>query len=103
MIKQQQKITQLTNQLQGYKQATERENLSREAYTKRLNLLVYRLEEGQTDPWENRATIKKTTKRIFQPRIETGTPGQVNVVDLHRLPQYPLLKNKERLNRPIIF
>ena len=32
MIKQQQMITQLSNQLQEYKQTTERENLSREAY-----------------------------------------------------------------------
>ena len=37
MIKQPQKIMQLTNQLQ----ATERESISREAYNKRLNLLVH--------------------------------------------------------------
>ena len=30
-------------------------------------------------------------------------PEQINIVDLHRLPQYPLFKNNKRINRPIIF
>ena len=103
MIKQQQMITQLTNQLQGYKQTTERENLSREAYSKRFNLLVHGLEEDQTNPWENRTVTENLLKKFFIQGLKMENPEQINIVDLHRLPQYPLFKNNKRINRPIIF
>ena len=88
MIKQQQMITQLTNQLQGYKQTTERENLSREAYSKRFNLLVHGLEEDQTNPWKNRTVTENLLKKFFIQGLKLENPEQINIVDLHRLPQY---------------
>ena len=74
MIKQQQMITQLTNQLQGYKQTTERENLSREAYSKRFNLLVHGLEEDQTNPWENRTVTENLLKKFFIQGLKMENP-----------------------------
>ena len=86
MIKQLQMITQLTNQLQGYKQTTERENLSREAYSKRFNLLVHGLEEDQTNLWENRTVTENLLKKFFIQGLKMENPEQINIVDLHRLP-----------------
>ena len=103
LVTQQTQITQLKGQLQQYKQVAERESLSREAYSKKFNLLVHGLDEDQNSPWENRATTESMLKKFLKDGLQIENPDQISIIDVHRLPQYPLFKNKVKINRPIIF
>ena len=68
LVTQQTRITQLKGQLQvqQYKQVAERESLSREAYSKKFNLLVHGLEKDQNNPRENRTTTEFLLKSCFR-------------------------------------
>ena len=60
---QQSEITRLTGQVEGYLQLVKREQLSREAYSKRFNLLVDGIDEEENNAWETRSSTD--TKEIF--------------------------------------
>ena len=49
---QQSEITRLTGQVEGYLQLVKREQLSRVAYSKRFNLLVYGIDEEENNAWK---------------------------------------------------
>ena len=102
LVTQQTQITRLKGQLQQCKQVAERESLSREAYSKKFNLLVHGLEEDQNNLWENRATTESMLKKFLKDGLQIESPDQISSIDVHRLPQYPLFKNKVKINRPII-
>ena len=48
---QEQKIAELTDETKNYIEAIKREQLSRDAYNKRFNLLVHSLEENPDNDW----------------------------------------------------
>ena len=75
------------------------ENLMRESYDKRLNLLVHGLEETEGNETKNQ------TKAIFDKFLTKAlglVPDDIDIVDLHRLPQHPIRREGKRMNRPII-
>ena len=76
------------------------ENLMRESYDKRLNLLVHGLEETEGNE------TKDQTKAIFDKfltKVLGLAPDDIDIVDLHCLPQHPIRKEGRKMNRPIIF
>ena len=103
LMNQQTQILQSKGQLQQYKQVAERESISLEAYRKKFNLLVHGLEEDQNNPWENRTITESMLKKFLKDGLQIENPDQISIIDVHRLPQYPLFKNKVKINRPIIF
>ena len=42
-------------------------------------------------------------KKFLKDGLQIENPDQISIIDVHRLPQYPLFKNKVKINRPIIF
>ena len=72
----------------------------RESYDKRLNLLVHGLKETEGNE------TKSQTKAIFDKfltKVLGLAPDDVDIVDLHRLPQHPIRREGKKMNRPIIF
>ena len=77
------------------------EKLMKEMHDKKLKLLIDGLKENKGNVWEN----KEKTAYIFQKFLSDGLklePDSINLVDIHRLPQRPLLFNGTRKTRPII-
>ena len=69
------------------------ENLMRESYDKRWNLLVYGLEKTEGDETKNQ------TKAIFHKLLTKAlglAPDDIDVVDLHRLPQHPIRREGKK-------
>ena len=73
----------------------------KKACSKRLNLLVHGMPESVDNIWESR----DVTLQLF---IQLMTQGlklnmkQINIIDMHRLPQKPIFSCGTRVTRPII-
>ena len=100
---QQSEITRLTGQVEGYLQLVKREQLSREAYSKRFNLLVHGIDEEENNAWETRSTTETKLKKFLIEGLNIENVDDLQILDLHRLPQHPLYRNNTKVNRPIIF
>ena len=79
-----------------------REQISKEAYSKRLNLLVHDLVEDESVAWEKREETEAILNKFVTEDLQLN-PEQVKLTDLHSLPQHPIYKDKVKINRPIIF
>jgi len=79
----------------------ERENLMRESYSKRLNILVHGLEE--TDGDENKKETKAIFENFLNDELEIES-GSIDIVDLHCLSRKakPKVVGKSNNTRPII-
>jgi len=89
---------QLILKVEQYMDDVRRRNLMSELYDKRLNLLIYGLEESA---WET----KEKTKIVFNQFLTDGLaidPSEIHLVDVHRLPQHPLIIRGKHITRPII-
>ena len=76
------------------------ENLMRESYDKRLNLLVHGVEETEGNDTKNQ------TKAIFDKfltKVLGLAPDDIDIVDLHCLPQHTIRRDGKKMNRSIIF
>ena len=88
-------------QLEGDLPAAKSDEIVKEAYNKRLNLLVHGVSESVDNIWESR----EVTLQLF---IQLMTQGlklnmkQINIIDIHRLPQRPIFNRGTRVTRPII-
>ena len=75
--------------------------LQRESYSKRLNYLIHGLEEVGSSAWET----KTQTLDIFNKFMTDGLgfdPKSISLVDIHRLPQRPIVKQGSNITRPIV-
>ena len=78
-------------QLEQERANAKQDEVAREAYSKRLNLLVHGIEESIEEVWEN----KQSTLEKFDQFLENGQKIcrlQIKVIDIHRLPQGPVFK-----------
>ena len=100
---QEQKIAELTDETKNYIEAIKREQLSRDAYNKRFNLLVHGLEENPDNDWETRTQTNSIFRNFLTEALQLEKANDLKVVDVHRLPQHPLKTNGVKVNRPIIF
>ena len=79
----------------------EKTAIMQESCNKGLNVLIYGIKEDEGNAWEKReATVQK-----FKTFLNDGlniNPDDIELVDIHRLPQYPIKKNGKTTHRPII-
>ena len=88
-------------QLEQERANAKQDEVAREAYSKRLNLLVHGIEESKEEVWET----KQSTLDKFDQFLENGLKicrSQIKVTDIHRLSQRPLFKQGHQVCRPII-
>ena len=73
----------------------------RESYNKRLNFLIHGLAEIEGSDWETR----DQTQLIYNNCMIKGLqldPVSIPLVDIHRLPQQPVVRGGVNIARPII-
>ena len=89
------------NKFEKFMLEYEKTAIMQESYNKRLNVLIHGIKEDEGNAWEKReATVQK-----FKSFLNDGlniNPDDIELVDIHRLPQYPLKKNGKTMHRPII-
>ena len=88
-------------QLEQQRANAKQDEVAGEAYCKRLNLLVYGIEESIKEVWET----KQSTLEKFDQFLENGLKicrSQIKVIDIHWLPQRPLFKQGHQVCRSII-
>ena len=109
-IKLEQRISELGSQINEVKTETEeaqakaRHNeLSRDLYSKRFNYLIHGLEENPNNAWETREQTEQWFRTFVTEGLKIDDPNSINIVDIHRLPQFPIYdKLRRKINRPII-
>ena len=84
--------------------ARDRENkaLMLESYEKRFNLLIHGIDENLCYAWETREQTKHLVEDFMKEGLKIEDPSKIAMADCHRFPQKIILKNKVRVNRPII-
>jgi len=100
-VKTNEKITELTYQvtsLQKFKENAEKASIMQD-YNKRLTFLIHGFEE--TSAWETRSESLNICETFLSEALDLDT-ANLSIVDVHRLPQRPVFKDSEKVDRPII-
>ena len=79
----------------------QKEALMQESYNKRLNILIHGVEEDRNCAWETHENTLKKFDDFLTTALKIDS-DDINVVDIHRLPQTPLRIRGKKVNRPII-
>ena len=87
---------------ESYFMEADRDKLSNEAYSKRLNILIHGIEEHSTNPWETREETRTKLNNFLMDGLRMDNYESLLLVDFHRLPQRPVYKDGIKINRPII-
>jgi len=80
----------------------EKEQLMQESYNKRLNVLIHGVKEEADKVWETRDETSKKFKKFLKEGLKITDPDDIEVVDVHRLPQHPVSRYGKKIHRPII-
>ena len=84
-----------------FKLEFEKTAIMQESFNKRLNVLIHGIKEDEGNAWEKReATVQKF--KTFSNDGLNINPDDIELVDIHRLPQYSIKKNGKTMHRPII-
>ena len=76
--------------------------MAKEAYSKRLNLLVHGLPESMDSAWETREETIQVFNKFMIEGLKIQDPSDFKIVDIHRLPQHLVFKNVIKQTRPVI-
>jgi len=101
-VKNNEKITELTNQvaaLQKFKEHSEKTSIMQDSYNKRQNFLIHGLEE--TSAWETRSELLNICETFLSEALDLD-PANLSNVDVHKLLQWPVFKDSEKVYIPII-
>ena len=79
-------------------ESLEKQDLNREAYSKRMNLLIHGLDEKV---WETKAETRNILTKFMDDGLKIDS-SKISVLDIHRLPQHPITKHGKKVARPII-
>ena len=66
-----------------------------------MNLLIHGLEEKTGNVWETKAETTEILNKFLINRLQLD-PAKISRINIHRLPQHPVTKNKVKISRPII-
>ena len=78
------------------------EAVMKESCEKRLNILIHGLEEDRNSAWETRQETLKIILQFMREGLKIENPSRFVFADYHRLPQRPLYKNRQKVDRPVI-
>ena len=82
-------------------ETVEKESVLREAYSKRMKLLIHGLGEKEGSEWETREETEGIYDKFLSNALDL-LPEKFPLIDIHRLPQHPVTKNGANITRPII-
>ena len=72
-----------------------------ESNNKRLNVLIHGIKEDEGNAWEKREAAVQKFKTFLLDGLNIN-PDDIELVDIHRLPRYPIKKKGKTMHRPII-
>ena len=75
--------------------------LQRESYSKRLNLLIHGLDEVGSSAWETKTQNLDIFNKFMTDELGLD-PKSISLLDIHRLPQRPIVKQGSNITRPIV-
>ena len=78
------------------------EVVMKESYEKRLNILIHGFEEDRNSAWVTRQETLKIIHQFMREGLKIENPSRFVFADYHRLPQRPLYKNRQKVDRPVI-
>jgi len=73
-----------------------------ESYNKRLNILKHRIKEDSDNLWEKRDETSDKFKNFLIDGLKINDLDEVEFIDIHRLPQHLVKKERKTVHRPII-
>ena len=79
----------------------EKTAIMQESYNKCLNVLIHGIKEDEGNAWEKREATVQKYKTFLNDGLNIN-PDDIELVDIHQLPQYPIKKNGKTMHRPII-
>ena len=74
----------------------------KDSYEKRLNILIHGKPEIRESAWEAPTQTLGHIHNFMEDGFKISDPMTIQLADYHRLPQTPVYKNGNRVNRPII-
>ena len=84
------------------KQTMTNHYLMPESCNKRLNMLIHGIKEDDNKAWETRDETKAKFNNFVKEGLNIEDPNDIELVDIHRLPQHPVSKFGRRIYWPII-
>ena len=83
--------------LEKVKNEQETNLVMQESYEKRLNILIHGLDENPTLAWEKVDETRKIVENFLSDGLQISNPSSISFVDLHRLPQRSIYRNRKKL------
>ena len=74
----------------------------KESYEKRLNILIYSLEEDRNSAGETTQETLKIIHQFTREGLNIENPPRFVFADYPTLPHRPLYKNRQKVDRPVI-
>ena len=87
---------------ENFKANYDKSLLMQESYNKRLNILIHGIKEDKNKAWETRDETKAKFNNFVKEGLNIENPNDIELVDIHRLPQHPVSKFHRRIHRPIV-
>ena len=94
-------LTVRIKELENYKADTEKAALMQESYNKRLNTLIHGIEEDEDSVWESHQQTLEKFDEFLKNALEMDH-DDIEIADIHRLPQTLQSRKGVWVNRPII-
>ena len=66
-------------------------------------MLLHGIGEDEDNAWEARSTTKTKLKNFLIEGVNIENADDLQILDLHGIPQHPLHRNNAKVNRPFIF
>ena len=79
----------------------EKTAIMQKSHNKRLNVLIHGIKEDEGNAWEKREAAVQKFKTFLNDGLNIN-PNDIELVDIHRPPQYPIKKNGKTIHWPII-
>ena len=90
-------LSRRTEKFKKFEVKSEKAVLMQDSYNKCLNILFHGIEEDKDDAWETNENILKKINDFLTTVLKIDL-RDINVVDIHRLPQPPLIMKSKKIN-----
>ena len=88
------KLKDRVHALEIINQQAQNENIMRDSYSNRMNLLIHGLDES-SEAWESKSQTRDTLLKFFSDGLQLDF-NHISVVNYHRLPQRPIFKRGKK-------
>ena len=94
-------ILEILNRLEHIELEKEDIAVMKDSYGKPLNVLIDGLSGPNDSTWEKAEETQQIVHKFMHDGPQIENPSSMALVDCHRLPQWPVYRNQEKVIRPI--